>query len=269
MCQIMGGRNAVQVLTLDWGAMHVRVDGPEAAPAIVFANSLGTDLRLWDAVLPLLPGHRAIRFDLRGHGLSDVAAPFAIEDLARDAARLIESVAGGPVIFVGLSIGGMIGQALAAARPDLLRGLVLACTATRMGTAEGWRDRIAAVEAGGIDPIAEAVLDRWFAPGFRARPELPLWRAMLTRTPAAGYAAACAAIAGADLTAAARAIDLPALVIAGAEDGAAPPDQVAALAALIAGASFHVIPGAGHLPPVETPEAMAALLRPFLTDHAG
>lgn len=256
----------MQVLTRPWGAMHCRVDGH--GPAVVFANSLGTDLRLWDAVLPLLPGIRAIRFDKRGHGLSSLGPQEGIDGFADDAAALIEAVAGGPVVFVGLSIGGMIGQALAARRPDLVRALVLSNTAARMGTAESWNARIATVRAGGIAAIGDAVMDRWFAPAFRATPALDLWRNMLVRTDADGYCAACAAIAGADLTAAAARLDLPVLAIAGDQDGASPPELVQGTADLIPGARFHIIPGAGHLPCVETPAAWAALVAPFVKEHA-
>jgi 3-oxoadipate enol-lactonase len=245
--------------------MHYRDDGPRDGPAVVFANSLGTDLRLWDALLAHLPaGLRLIRYDKPGHGLSGDGGAVTIASLAEDAAALIEATAGRPVVFVGLSIGGLIGQALAAARPDLLRALVLSNTAARIGTPESWAERIAAVEAGGTGSIADAVMARWFAPAFRATPALALWRTMLARTPAAGYAAACAAIAAADLTGATRALRQPALVIAGAEDGATPPDLVRATAALIPGAEFHLIPGAGHLPCVENPKAYAAILTPFL-----
>lgn len=256
----------MQVLTRPWGAMHYRTDGD--GPPVVFANSLGTDLRLWDGVLPLLPGIRAIRFDKRGHGLSDLGPQDGIDGLADDAAALIEAVAGGPVVFVGLSIGGMIGQALAARRPDLLRALVLSNTAAKMGTAEAWAARIDAVQAGGIAAIGDAVMERWFAPAFRVTPALAPWRNMLTRTDAAGYCAACAAIAAADLTGATRALRLPVLAIAGDQDGASPPDLVRGTAGLIPGAAFHVIPGAGHLPCVETPADWAALVAPFLTEHA-
>ncbi len=256
----------MHTLTRPWGALHYRTDGPADAPVVVFANSLGTDLRLWDAVLPLLPGIRALRFDKPGHGLSDRRADLSIAALAEDAIALIESQAEGPVVFVGLSIGGMIGQELAARRPDLLRGLVLSNTAAKMGTAEAWNARIAAVQAHGIETIADAVMERWFAPAFRATPALALWRNMLVRTPADGYVAACAAIADADLSLGTAGLRLPALVIAGAEDGASPPDLVAATARLIPGAAFHTIPGAGHLPPVEATEAFAALLTAFLKD---
>ncbi|WP_018633650.1 3-oxoadipate enol-lactonase [Neomegalonema perideroedes] len=255
-----------------WGVLHYRVDGPESAPAVVFANSLGTDLRLWEAALRLLPEIRAIRFDKRGHGLSDLGglggAPVSIAGFAEDAAALIEAEAQGPVVFVGLSIGGMIGQSLAAARPDLVRALVLSNTAPRMGTPESWRARVAAVRAGGVGSLAEAVMERWFGPAFRAGPDLPLWRNMLARTDPEGYAAACEAIAAADLTTGTAKLRLPTLVIGGEEDGASPPDLVRGLADLTPGAAFHLIPKAGHLPCVETPEAFAAILAPFLKEHA-
>jgi len=256
----------MQVLTRPWGAMHYRTDGE--GPAVLFANSLGTDLRLWDAVVPLLPGIRAIRFDKRGHGLSDRGPQEGIAGFAADAAALIEAVAGGPVVFVGLSIGGMIGQALAQSRPDLVRALVLSNTAAKMGTPELWRARIGAVRAGGVEAIGDAVMERWFAPEFRATPDLALWRNMLERTDAEGYVAACAAIAAADLTVDTAKLNLPVLAIAGDRDGASPPELVQGTAGSIRGASFHVIPGAGHLPCVETPAAWAALVAPFLTEHA-
>ena len=257
----------MQVLTRPWGAMHYRIDGPASGPAVVFANSLGTDLRLWDAVLPLLPGIRAIRFDKRGHGLTDRGAAGGIAGFAEDAAALIEAQATGPVVFVGLSIGGMIGQHLAASRPDLVRALVLSNTAAKMGTAEAWAARISAVRAGGVESIADAVMERWFAPAFRATPALAPWRNMLARTDTEGYAAACAAIAAADLTATTARLRLPALVIAGDQDGASPPDLVAQTAQLIPGAAFRIISGAGHLPCVESPADWAALVAAFLKEH--
>lgn len=254
-------------LSRPWGAMHIRVEGAPDGPLVVFANSLGTDLRLWDAVMPLLPaGLRIARYDKPGHGLSDPGAMTAAS-LAEDAAALIADL-GGPAVFVGLSIGGLIGQALASMRPDLLRALVLSNTAARLGSAESWQARISAVRGSGLDVIADGILERWFAPAFRSAPELALWRNMLIRTPADGYVAACTALAQADQTEATRALRLPTLVIAGSEDGATPPEQVRATAALIPGARFHQIEGAGHLPCVETPAAFAAALVPFLKEHA-
>lgn len=255
----------MQVLMRPWGAMHYQIDGPDDGLKIVFANSLGTDLRLWDAVLPLMPGIRAIRYDKRGHGLSDFGGAITIGDLAEDAAALIE-IAGGPVVFAGLSVGGMIGQALAAKRPEMLRALVLSNTAARMGTPEMWNMRIDSVRQGGLVSIADAVMERWFAPAFRTNPEAHAWRNMMIRTDERGYIAACEAIASADLTRSTATLDLPALVISGGQDGASPPDLVCETANLISDATYHIIPEAGHLPCVETPHAWAALLTTFLQE---
>ncbi|MFN4060317.1 MAG: 3-oxoadipate enol-lactonase [Paracoccus hibiscisoli] len=256
-------------LTRPYGVLHYRLDGPAGAPVVVMANSLGTDLRLWDAVMPLLPaGLRYLRYDKQGHGLSDLGGADRLQDHVDDVVALIDQVAGGPVVMVGLSIGGLIAQRLASTRPDLVRALVLSNTAARLGTPAGWQDRIAAVHAGGTAAIADAVMERWFAAPFRATPELALWRTMLARTGTPGYVAACRALAGADQTQATAALRLPALVVAGGADGASPPDLVAATARLIPGAAFHLIPGTGHLPCVETPAAHAAILAPFIERHA-
>ncbi len=255
----------MQALSRPFGMLHVQVDGPETGPAVVFANSLGTDLRLWDKVLPLLPpGLRFIRYDKRGHGLSQGGGGRTIADHRDDAIAVIEAFATRPVVFVGLSIGGMIAQGVASHRPDLIRALVLSNTGARLGTAQSWQARIAAVSADGLSSIADAVMERWFAPPFRATPELALWRQMLANTPDAGYIAACHALAGADLREATATIACPTLVIGGSEDGASAPEVVRATAALIRGATFHIIPGAGHLPCVEAPQAWADLVAPFL-----
>lgn len=255
----------MQVLNRPWGAMHYRIDGAETGPTVVFANSLGTDLRLWDGLLPHLPqGLRILRYDKPGHGLSDMGGAVTLADLAGDAAALIEAEAARPVLFVGLSIGGLIAQALAALRPDLVRAVVLSNTAARLGTAESWQARIDAVTDRGIAGISEAILDRWFGASFRRSPALAPWRNMLVRSPAEGYVAACRVLAASDQTKATRALRLPALVIAGAEDGATPPDLVRATADMIPGAAFHLMPGLGHLPCVEDPAAYAAILNPFL-----
>lgn len=259
----------MQILSRPYGALHYRLDGPTGAPVVLMANSLGTDLRLWEAVLPLLPqGLRYLRYDKQGHGLSDLGAADRIANHAADAAALIKAVAPGPVVVLGLSIGGLIAQRLAADRPDLVRALILSNTAARLGTPDSWQTRIEAVERDGMAGIADAVMERWFAPAFRATPALAPWRNMLARTPAAGYVAACRALAGADQQQASAALRLSTMVIAGEADGASPPDVVRATADLIPGATFHLIPGAGHLPCVETPDAHAALMTPFLERHA-
>ncbi|SFT34562.1 3-oxoadipate enol-lactonase [Sedimentitalea nanhaiensis] len=246
--------------------LHYRVDGdPDGAP-LVFANSLGTDLRLWDPVLPLLPkGLKIIRYDKRGHGLSSAPpAPYGMGALVRDAERLLDRLQVRNCVFVGLSIGGMIAQGLAVKRLDLVRAMVLSNTAAKIGTAPMWQDRIDAVNAGGIESLADAVMERWFSKAFRATPELALWRNMLVRQPVQGYAGCCAAIAGTDFFTPTSGLRLPTLGIAGDQDGATPPDLVRETVNLIPGAQFHLMRGAGHLPCVENPIEYARVLGDFL-----
>lgn len=260
----------MRVLMANGVKLNWREDGDPAGVPVVFANSLGTDLRLWDQILPLLPtGLRIIRFDKRGHGLSDCPpAPYAMEHLVSDTEALLDGLGISDCVFVGLSIGGMIGQGLAARRPDLIRAQVLSNTAAKMGDAAMWQARIEAIHAGGIEALADAVMERWFSPAFLTRPELSVWRNMLTRTPVEGYIGCCHAIAGADLTESTKALTLPTLAIAGSDDGASPPDLVQGTANMIAGSRFTVIEGAGHLPCVEDPAVYAALLTDFLKEHA-
>ena len=246
--------------------LHIRDEGPRDGRIVMFGNSLGTDLRVWDTLLSLLPaGLRIIRFDKRGHGLSDATpAPYAMDDLVADAEAVCDGLGLRDITCVGLSIGGLIGQGLAAKRPDLLRALVLMDTAAKIGTADMWQDRIDTINRDGIDALAGPILERWFTPGFRAdNPEFALWRNMLNRTTVAGYSGCCAAIAGADLTENTRALRLPVMAMAGDQDGSTPPDLVRATAELC-GAEFHLIADAGHIPCVEQPGATAKLLTDFL-----
>ncbi|MBV0892641.1 3-oxoadipate enol-lactonase [Paracoccus sp. Z118] len=248
--------------------LHVALSGPEGGPAVMFSNSLGTDLRVWDDLIPHLPpGLRLLRYDKRGHGLSEeTPGPYSIETLADDAAALIAALGLGRVVFVGLSIGGLIGQSLAARHPDLLAGLVISNSAAKIGDAAMWGDRIAAIHANGLASIAEVTMERWFSPAFRAEGRDAPWRRMLARQPQEGYIACCEAIAGADLTGAAADLRLPVQVIAGARDGSTPPDLVRATAGLIRGARFDVIEEAAHIPCVEAPAAHAAILSRFMKE---
>ena len=248
--------------------LHVALSGPEQGPAVMFSNSLGTDLRVWDELIPHLPqGLRLVRYDKRGHGLSEeTPGPYSIETLADDAAALIEALGLKKVVFVGLSIGGLIGQSLAARRPDLLAGLVISNSAAKIGDAAMWGARIEAIRRNGLGSIAEPTMERWFSPAFRAGRRDAVWQRMLARQPQEGYIACCEAIAGADLTASARSLDLPVQVIAGGHDGSTPPDLVRATADLIPGARFDLIEAAAHIPCDEAPGAHAAILSRFLKE---
>ena len=247
---------------------HYRIDGDRDGAPVVFANSLGTDLRLWDQVLPLLPaGLKLIRYDKRGHGLSDVTpAPYAMGTLVRDAEQLLDHLNIRDCVFVGLSIGGMIGQGLAVKRLDQVRALVLSNTAAKIGQPDMWADRIAAVRAGGISALAEPILDRWFSKPFRGTDAFHAWHNMLVRQPVEGYVGCSAAISGTDFYTPTSGLRLPLLGIAGSEDGSTPPDLVRETADLVPGSRFHLIRKAGHLPCVEQPDEFAATLTTFLRD---
>jgi len=248
--------------------LHARADGPSDAPAILLLNSLGTDLRMWDGIAAALSGEfRLLRFDKPGHGLSEASArPYDMRQLATHALAVLDAFAAPRAHVVGLSIGGQIAMALADASPGRVDRLVLSNTAPRIGTAEMWSERIAALERGGIAPMADAVLERWFSPRWRAehRDELAGWRMMVSRCDLGGYIGCCEALAGADLTDACGALRRDVLVVAGSEDRATPPETVAAMARRIAHADYVCIDGAGHLPCVEDEAAYVGLLRRFL-----
>jgi 3-oxoadipate enol-lactonase len=258
----------MKIATLGDVQIHWREDGDPAGAPVVFANSLGTDLRLWDDVVALLPpGLRIIRYDKRGHGLSSCPpAPYAMGALVTDAERLLDHLGVKGCVFVGLSIGGMIAQGLAVKRLDLVRGMVISNTAAKIGTAAMWEERIAAVRAGGIEALADAVMERWFSKAFRQTEALTGWRNMLVRQPAEGYIGCGAAIAGTDFYTTTAALTLPTLAVAGTEDGSTPPDLVRETADLIRGSRFHLVRGAGHLPCVEKPGEYAEVLTGFLRE---
>ena len=257
--------------TLDLGdhTALIYVNGPEDGPCVMFANSLGTDLRVWDQLVPLLPqSWRVVRYDKRGHGLSDCPnGPYKIETLAQDAAAIADGLGLRDITFVGLSIGGLIGQELALVRPDLLKSLVLMDTAAKIGTPTLWQDRIAALRQDGLLAMSDAILMRWFTPAYQNQPALLApWRNMVARTPLEGYLACCHALAEADLTHRIGALRLPILALVGAQDLATTPALVRATAA-ICSADYHEIQGAGHLPCVEAPQETARLIVQFVKEQ--
>jgi len=254
----------VQFVRLNGVTIHYQViSAAPSRPRLVFVNSLGTDFRIWrDVVVQLAGDFSILCHDMRGHGLSDTGeASASIETYAADLAALIEHAGFAPAVVCGLSIGGLVAQALHAARPDLVSGLLLADTAPRIGTPEIWSERIRQVEGGGLASIADRVAGGWVTESFRSTPAFAGYRNMLARQPAEGYLGAVAVLRDTDLTSRAPRIDVPTTCLVGAEDVPTPPGQVEALSRMIPGAHYQVVSGAAHLPPIERPDAVADAIR--------
>jgi 3-oxoadipate enol-lactonase len=253
---------------LNGAVLHYGDSGARDGQAIVFSNSLGTDLRIWDELVRYLPSDlRIVRYDKRGHGLSETTpGPYAMKTLAEDLAALLDHVGVRRAAVVGLSVGGMIALGLAALRPDLVSGLVLMDTAHRIGTQDGWNGRIDTVRQKGMAAIANGVLSGWFTEAYRTgRPDFEGYGAMLLHNDIEGYTGVCAALRDADLTESTRALKVPTLCIAGEHDVTTSPALMRTTAELIAGARLEVIKDAGHIPCVERPEKVAALIVGFLS----
>ncbi|WP_282608718.1 3-oxoadipate enol-lactonase [Pelagibius sp. Alg239-R121] len=254
---------------------HGSENATGAVPTLVFSNSLGTDFRVWERLVVRLRDLierplRIVRYDKRGHGLSEAPAdPYVMNDHVGDLAALLDHLEIEQAVICGLSVGGIIAQGLTARHPRRVSGLVLSDTAHKIGPPEMWNDRIAKIRAGGIEALAEPILERWFSNELRHNQpdELAGWRSMLVRTPVAGYLGTSAAIRDSDMTEAAQSIAVPTLCVVGDEDGSTPPDLVRELAGLIQGARFEVIEGAGHLPCVEKPDVLAELMSGFLKEN--
>ncbi|MFL6664096.1 MAG: alpha/beta fold hydrolase [Rhizobacter sp.] len=241
----------------------------QGAP-VVLSHALGLDLSMWDDFAAALARtHEVARYDQRGHGGSAVPlGPYSMDQLVDDAARVLREWGRGPVVWIGLSMGGMVGQGLAIRHPDLVKGLVLANTTARYPEAgqAAWAQRIAAVEADGMAAVADMVVERYLHADFRAaQPEAAsALREQLLRCDPAGYVAACHAVRAVDWLDRLPSIRVPTLVIAGARDVGATRAMAQAIAERIPGAQLRVFDDASHLSVAEVPAAFGAAVHGFL-----
>jgi 3-oxoadipate enol-lactonase len=244
--------------------VHHVVQDPQSAPTLVLSNSLGSTLGMWDPQMSALAGHfSVVRYDLRGHGDSPVPPdPYDIADLGADVLALLDRLGVAHAHLCGLSIGGMVSMWIAANVPDRVDRLVLCATSARFDPPEAWADRAAIVRGGGIGSVADAVVARWFTPEHAAtHPELiQEMRAMIANTPPEGYAACCGVVERTDLRPSLSSIRAPTLVIAGAQDLAAPADQAELITDGIGDCRMAVVDHAAHLLNVEQPENVSALI---------
>lgn len=255
-------------------ALHYTVREPRSkAPpcrTVVLSHALGCDVSLWDALANALAAeHRVICYDHRGHGDSEApAGPYTMAELADDAERLLAELDTGPVVWIGLSLGGMVGQELALRHPRRVEALVIANSSAGFDEAgrAAWQQRIDAVAQGGVDAVADAAMQRWFTADFRsAQPAtVARWRRRVASTPAHGYVAASQAVMRHDTAARLPQISAPTLVIAGALDPGTPVAMSKVIADAVPGARLVVLDDAAHLSVLEQPAAFTAVVHDFL-----
>jgi 3-oxoadipate enol-lactonase len=251
---------------------HYEWNGPEGAPVLVFSNSLGTNLSLWEPQIPAFEKtFRVLRYDSRGHGESGVSLrDYSIELLAQDVLGILDALKLDRVHFCGLSIGGMTGMWLAAHAPERLNKLVLANTSPQIGNAQTWNARVLAVRsAGNTKGIAQSVVERWFTPQFRAKNPAAVAKTkeMIESTNPDGYIASCAAVRDFNFWPEVGEIHAPALVIAGTHDASVPTADVQRLAREIPGAKYSEL-NAAHISNVEAADRFTATVEAFLNSSA-
>jgi 3-oxoadipate enol-lactonase len=253
--------------------VHHVADGPADGPVVLLAHSVGTSLALWDAqVAPLADAGRVVRYDHRGHGASPAPpGPYTIADLGADALALLDRLGVERASFVGISLGGMVALWLGAYAPERIDRLAPCFTSAHMSPPDLWIERATIARREGMAAMTDSVVARWLTPGFAAaHPEVvERLRTIFEATDPEGYAGSAEAIAGMDQRADLGRIVAPTLVVAGAEDIAAPPEEHARpIAEAIPGARLAIIDGAPHLGSLERPDELTALLVGHLAGRA-
>ncbi|CAH1666029.1 3-oxoadipate enol-lactonase [Chelatococcus asaccharovorans] len=261
---------------VDGLSIKALLEGPETAPVVTLSHSLAAHLDMWRPQMAALVEHfRVLRYDVRGHGGSSMPAGMPdIADLADDIRRLLDYLGISRTHFVGLSMGGMIGQQLAIAHPEYIESLVLADTLSAYGEEHRamWQARIdAAMTGAGMEPLVEPTIQRWFTEPFRrTNPAAMDWiRSMIRATPPQGFIGCCHALMALNLTDQLPAITAPTLVMVGRQDPTTPVAGAALIAAAISHARLVIIEDAAHIANVEQPEVFTHHLLDFLLEQRG
>ena len=245
------------VIQADGCPIHVEIEGPERAPALMLSNSLGTNLHMWDdQAAELATRFRLVRYDSRGHGRSGAPrGPYSIDRLGRDAIAVMDALGLKTVNWCGLSKGGMVGMWLGSNAPERISKLILSNTACHMPAADIWGQRITTARSQGMAPLVEGTLERWFTKGFRERApqEVTRVRDMLLATPPEGYAACCEAIRDMDQRESIKRITAPTLIICGRHDPATNVEAAEAIRSRIPGSALTLL-DAAHIANIEQPD---------------
>ena len=265
----------METIERDGVRIAYRVEGSTdvARPWLVFSHSLACDHTMWDPQMAEFADFRVLRFDPRGHGKSSApAGEYALEALADDLKAVLDAVGIGRCHFVGLSMGGMIGQQFLLKYPARFSTVTLADTTSRYPaeTRAVWEERLALVNSRGMDAIVPSTLERWFTAAFRESHPEEVGRIgrLIRSTPVAGYAGCARGISRINLAARLRDIDHPALVLVGDSDLGTPRPMSEEIVRALPRSRLHVIPGAAHLSNVEQPTEFNRVLRQFLTANS-
>lgn len=263
-----------QYIQVDGARLYCRSEGIHDAPVVLMHHSLATTFRGWDSIAPALAErYHVIRFDARGHGRSDVTdAPYDLAHLAEDVVRLMDQLEINRVHFIGLSMGGMIGQVLGIEHPDRLRSLTLASTTSHMPPEAGpmWDERIAHARNNGMEILVDETINRWFTESFVASKDpaiLPVAE-MIAETSPEGFAGWGAAIKKLDLTQKLQSILIPTLVLVGRGDPGTTVEAAELIHKNIPGSQLGIIENASHQAPVEQPEAFLDAVQNFLSQQS-
>lgn len=255
--------------------LHYRIDGPENGIPLVFCNSLATDLHMWDdQIAAFSDKYRILRYDRRGHGLSEAKdETIEIKTLADDVVALADKLGFKGGHFCGLSIGGMTGQAVGIYHPDAFKSLALCATSSAIPKEmhQTWVDRVATVQAHGMEVMGDVTVQRWFTQDWiNANPKrVAEVRSMIVNTSVVGYSRCCEAISRLDYTSKLGGIKTPTIIIPGEVDPALPPAMSDVIKANLTGARLETVMGAAHLCNVQDPEQFNGILRRWLDEQSG
>ena len=259
-------------ITANGIGIRYELEGPETAPVVVMSHSLAANVAMWDDQMPVLSGYRVLRYDTRGHGGTDVPeGDYTLDQLARDVLGLLDALAIEKAHFVGLSMGGMVGQTAALADPGRFLSLSLCDTSSRVPPEMRvlWGERMAVARAEGMESLVDSTIDRWFSPEFRSAEPGPVDRVrdMVRATAVAGFTGCCAAIRDLDLTDRLAEIRIPTLLVVGEHDPGTPVAAHEVIRDRIAGSRLVVIDRARHFTNVETADIFNDALTTFLAEH--
>jgi len=255
-------------------ANHIQINyelsGKKGAPVVVLSHSLACSLVMWNPQMDdLSPHFQVLRYDMRGHGHSDVTpGPYTIELLAEDVIGLLDALGIDRVHFVGLSVGGMIGQSLALNHAKRLRSLALCDTAPAVPQEAQpiWQERIERTREKGMESQVNETMERWFTPAFLKQnpPMVGLIRKQILATPVAGYLGCAEAIRKLNYLNRLSEMKLPTLIMVGEDDPGTPVSASQAIHERIPDSKLVILPSARHLSNVEQAEAFNAALLAFL-----